>query len=310
MFTLIFRELTALYKNDIYEMQRKCDIDNWYEDLKDYTAKTYFIRLSEEQAMALSDLSYDFIQNNRKFEEIVSDIKIKTIYKKIKAIVNKFPNGFFVRLNSRSPKDSELIMKQGIDRLKKIKKFEPGNLNDKLISKLEARFLGLRLKTAKDCLQVLLDSRRIRNDLEELISFGDLPTIVIREFLDINPLTELRVFVKDRRIVAITQYNYLIISEDLIQNKEKYLNIVYSLFDKIKGKILLNDYIFDIGFLNNNNNNKGNLKPVVIELNPYSIGTSACLFSWREDFQMGKTVPKEVEFRIRTEYLKEEDNYS
>jgi hypothetical protein len=184
------------------------------------------------------------------------------------------------------------------------KNIKPSNINEKIIFGLKARILGMRLKTAKDCLQVLLDSRRIRNDLEELTSFGDIPTILIREFLRIDPLTELRVFVKKRKIVAITQYNHLIVSKDLINNKKEYQNAVNSVYDKIREKIRLNDYIFDIGFLENE---KIPLNPLLIEINPYCVGTSACLFNWRSDFQMGKIAPEEVEFRIRTEYLKEKD---
>jgi hypothetical protein len=102
-----------MYEREIYQMQRECDIDNWYKDLKSITIKTFFLNLNKNESATLLEASHKYSSKNMSFEKILHEPNINSLYIKLKKMTREFPHGFFVRLNSRSPKDSQIIIKRG-----------------------------------------------------------------------------------------------------------------------------------------------------------------------------------------------------
>jgi hypothetical protein len=225
---------------------------------------------------------------------------LRNLVGKLDALLATFPEGAFPRLGTRSPKDSKLIEARGRKflQLENSSRSPPQDFNAELIQKLRAQIAGLRVRTTKELFELFFSSERIRDDLEETLEHGDAPTIVLRAFEDIDPTTELRLFVKNRHIISASQYNYLIMSDCLIQAGEQYMQAARNLHAHIKDRFALFSYILDVGYLGGNP-----AQPRLIEINPFCVGTSACLFSWKEDFSMGENIPSRFEFRVRKQKL-------
>ncbi len=292
-------------EREMYRLQRECDFDRWYEALKDVTMRTEFIPLSMEESGAILEggRSIEGSLMWKQVDKILEQNNLRALAAKLGALIATFPEGAFARLGTRSPKDSKLIEARGMKflQLANSPRSPPQDFNEELIQKLRAQIAGLRVRTTNELFELFFTSERIRDDLEETLEHGDTPTIVLRAFEDIDPTTELRLFVKNRQIIAASQYNYLIRSDLLLHVGEQYLQAARDLHACITDRLTLQSYIFDVGFLGGYPEH-----PRLIEINPYCIGTSACLLSWRDDFAMGTKIPAQFEFRVRTQALKRE----
>ncbi len=265
--------------------------------------RTEFIPLSMKEGRTLFD-EWQLMAGSyreKQVDKVLGQQPLLGLVIKLDKILKTYPEGAFARLGSRSPKDSKLIEERG----GKFFEQDQGpraplrDFNEELTRKLRDQIAGLRVWTSRELFALFFTSERIRDDLEETIEHGDAQTIVLRAFEDIDPTTELRIFVNDRQIVAASQYNHLIVSDHLVNDGQRYLQAARDLHVRITGRLTLVSYIFDVGFL------KGDpTQPRLIEINPYCIGTSACNFSWKEDFGMGTKIPEHFEFRVRTQGLK------
>lgn len=156
-------------------------------------------------------------------------------------------NKVFVRLGSRSPKD--------------IHSFEKG------VSKIQ------------DLLKIFTKSMMISEDLKLCDKINYEPYIFIRKWCSIKKACEFRVFVKDGKLVGISQYNYLdtycyLVKEttrDMIKKQTE------RLLEKILPKINFNTFICDIEFKPTNS------LPLLIEINHYGPLSDPCLFNWEKD---------------------------
>ncbi len=289
-------------ERELYRLQRECDLDRWYEALKDVTMRTEFIPLSMDEGKILLDewqlmaRSY----SEKQVDKVLSQQPLLVLVNKLDKILKTYPEGAFARLGSRSPKDSKLIEERGGKFLEQEQglRAPPLDFNEELTRKLRDQIAGLRVRTSRELFALFFTSERIRDDLEETIEHGDRQTIVLRAFEGIDPTTELRIFVNDRQIVAASQYNHLIVSDRLVHDGQRYLGAARDLHTRITNRVPLRSYIFDVGFLRGDPG-----QPRLIELNPFCVGTSACLFSWKEDFAMGTKIPERFEFRVRTQAL-------
>ncbi len=289
-------------ERELYRLQRECDLDRWYEALKDVTMRTEFIPLSMVEGRTLFD-EWQLMAGSyreKQVDKVLSQQPLLGLVNKLDKILKTYPEGAFARLGSRSPKDSKLIEERGGKFLEQEQgpRAPPLDFNEELTRKLRDQIAGLRVRTSRELFALFFTSERIRDDLEETIENGDRQTIVLRAFEGIDPTTELRIFVNDRQIVAASQYNHLIVSDRLVHDGQQYLLAARDLHARITNRVPLRSYIIDVGFLRGNPG-----QPRIIELNPYCIGTSACLFSWKEDFAMGTKIPERFEFRVRAQAL-------
>ncbi len=289
-------------ERDLYRLQRECDLDRWYDSLKDMTMRTEFIPLSMDEGRIILD-EWQLIAgsfNPAQVDKFLGQEPLQGLVGRMNNLLNTFSDGAFARLGTRSPKDSKLIEERGRKFFEQDQgpRAPPRDFNEDLIRKLRDQIAGLRIRTSRDLFTLFFTSERIRDDLEETIEHGDTQTIVLRAFEEIDPTTELRLFVKDRQIVAASQYNHLIVSDRLVHDGQRYLQATRDLQARVSDRLSLTSYILDVGFLHGNT-----AQPRLIEINPFCVGTSACLFSWKEDFAMGTKSPARFEFRVRTQPL-------
>lgn len=194
---------------------------------------TVFLPLTEAETMNIRDN----IGTVNPGGEIPDGIK-----EKISGIIQReFPDGAFVKMVSRSPKDS-------------------------FIGYIE----GFKCLTGQHAINLLYDSERILDDTYEYSP--EFSCLALRKWVDMSSQLEFRLFIKDRQLQGISQYYYHDYIEQILQKKEALLKEINEKFAEIKGFLPLDDVIVDFFY--------DGSRMLVIECNPYSRFTDPCLFDW------------------------------
>ena len=176
-------------------------------------------------------------------------------------------NEYFLRLNKLSPKDACYFLEDGID--------EEENMTVNTIGRdIEYLHVGASInKTTEHCITVLLHSDRIYCE----IAFDDPDkeqemSVLLLDYQNINYSTETRCFVKDNKLVAVSQYYCDL--KNTYADPQQVCESIQNFFAANK-LTELTSYVFDV-YLDDKN------KVRLIELNPFSHGTDPCLFTWVE----------------------------
>jgi hypothetical protein len=113
------------------------NLETWYEKLKNFTFKTSFLSLSIEDSKSLYNSCNIYYNKN----EIFIDDNLKNIIKKIDYIIKNDFNGIaFIKLSTRSPKDSVTSInneKMKNNFIKKLKNYNPDDKNGHTIAFVE-----------------------------------------------------------------------------------------------------------------------------------------------------------------------------
>jgi hypothetical protein len=164
-----------------------------------------------------------------------------------------------------------------------------------------------------DVFNLLLTSERVYTDLIEAVDAHVLlendqwaTSIILRRWLDnLWQHAEFRVFVYQRRVVAISQYNHLCRFKQLSDNasRDTELQLIALIQPFVEKTVMpkldaekFDNAIVDVALLptnmrsidDDNDNEIGslynyNLEPIVIELNPFATTTGPALFDWTVD---------------------------
>ena len=143
-------------------------------------------------------------------------------------------NGFFAKTSSRSAKDASIFKRDFLEIYKnELTKFsDPSQENSRIIAAL----LALRVTCASDILTMFIISERIYQDMllatEAQNSSDDSfkENIILRPFIPIDIDMEFRGFVFQQRLTCLSQYNYLIYSQCLCQEKDTILEKITYFF--------------------------------------------------------------------------------
>lgn len=180
------------------------------------------------------------------------------------------------------------------------------NVNLQLVALRRAWLDLMKVHSAVAALEICGLSSRCISDIKRAIDHVEqVPWhmhFVVREFLPIPFEFELRGFVFQRRLVALTQYATDIFVESFVSHKQIIENNVCSYFEtQVKPRLDpvpdLEDYILDLVIM------WPDLSSIkVLELNPYTNQTGAGFFDWTIDADLlhGKAP---FLFRVRTEAL-------
>jgi hypothetical protein len=244
---------------DYFEIVKPTYLESWPTELRELSIPQVEIALTLDEAAALGS-------NIRELFELFTEPRgrdISVIRDRVDRAVRQFPNGAFVRLGSRSPKDSWRGIREGFwcwD-------------GEKAISLLT------------DC------SERVAEDLQLAIAAQYEPRIFVREWQDIPPWSEFRCFMRDRQLVGISQYHYLKTKcFPEIEAMAESLRLALShFFQTFRSACHLDTVIFDVFVLPKERVNEA---PVAIgadiwevkllEINPFFALTDPCLFRWNK----------------------------
>lgn len=249
--------------NEYFDAVKPTYIENWPAGLINHSVATVHFPLNAEQVQALIAHNYMTTEDGR-----IPTEEEKRVLKELEAVLDdyivQFPKGAFVRLGSRSSKDS-----------------------------YEAHKKSYRYQNGREAITALCDSERIYDDLHLARANDYAPHLVVREWIKIEPWQEFRAFYKNRKLVGISQYNYLR-REVFPEILELAGAIEWAI--RVKSEIVApllpaDDVVVDYVYKVRQHGNERINEVILLECNPFTAYTDPCLFNWsRDTFQ-------EFEFR-------------
>ncbi len=188
-----------------WEAVDKFSVENWYSHLRKHTFESRFITLNHDDIqylMGISTPEYDHTKLERIFNEVLLEFNNKEA---------------FMRLSTRSPKDSKYLFEEASTLMSNDFAYwrENDNKNQQLVSFVVSMLKAMKIKDGKKIIETIAQSPRVYSDLLSLLSSvnkSDCTTkVILREWHDIRPDHEFRVFVSRRQrkesiVTAISQY--------------------------------------------------------------------------------------------------------
>jgi hypothetical protein len=225
-------------------------IENWPSPLYDLSIPHIDLPLNQDEARALGS-------NIRHFGHWFGSGPAKPldrIAQRLAAALDAFPGGAFVRLGSRSGKDSDF-----------------------------AQACGMRVTSLRGALLMLTDgSERIALDLRCALYLGYEPHIFVREWREIPNWAEFRCFMQDRRLIGISQYDCINLRHvPEIAGQAHGINAaIESFFQEFRQHVHVADVVFDVYLQPGARNDQRSFDVRLLEMNPFCTKTDACLFRW------------------------------
>lgn len=225
-------------------------IENWSATLKTLSLPQTDIPLTLEEARALGLI-------NRKYSRWFGDGTVEPvegIVKRVDLALTNYPEGAFVRLGSRSGKDSDY-----------------------------AHNRGCRVTDGHAAIRMLTEnSHRIAYDLRLALRQNYRPHIFVRQWLEIPAWSEFRCFMKSRKLVGISQYDCKNLGHcpQIADNAERIRIAIENFFESLCAGSHVDDVVFDV-FVKIEEQHPGvPVKVQLLELNPFFHKTDAVLFHW------------------------------
>ena len=242
-----------------FEMVKSTYIENWPVELQRLSIAQVRIPLSKNETCTLGSkiMEYGVVFYER-YRQYISEDRWEGLKERINKELFKFPNGAFIRLGSRSPKDSWTGYKE-----------------------------GFRVTDADKALRLLTDSERIYEDLMLALQEDYLPSLFLRQWIRFEPWQEFRCFMKNRRLAGISQYNYL--HNTVYEQIERYKDTIRwaieeRFFPHFREVSHLDNVIFDVVVFIKERGNERMSEVKLLEINPFFEMTDPCLFNWTEEF--------------------------
>lgn len=234
-------------------------LENWTSELRRLSIAQKDIPLDRDAAIVLG---YHITElGDMYFKKHINNIAVdkrcdimNDLIAKAGMLIVEFPDGVFVRLGSRSPKDSWLGHRE-----------------------------GFKVVSGKKAIALLTDcSERVAEDLSLALANNYLPHIFLRQWIDIEPWQEFRCFMKNRILVGVSQYNYLgnECFEEIVEHKDSIRWAVEMFFEKFRQASHLDDVVFDVFVIKRQRGNEIQWEVKLLEINPFFAMTDPCLFCW------------------------------
>jgi len=282
------------------KISEQTNIENWISRIEDIIIPCLLIDINVQQAQSLVRV-YESTYMNKPALNQEEQETLKQLGQIVESLsVKRFPDclskGFFVRLNTRSPKDARIfskLMKEAIAKdVEKYKREKGKDVDDNaMLSIVYTNFVkNMKVHSGEEAIDILGKSYRIWQDITATLQSkiqsdpnGDSGIkIVVREWAGISPSLEFRGFVYNGTLNAISSYNRVVCWEGVPERKEEIKNLIVSYWDSIKHRFDegLNKFIVDFAILDSN-------EVTIVELNDFNdyegCGAHAELFDWNDD---------------------------
>lgn len=288
------RPVEEIYKPapGFWEAQLPTFMENWPSSLWSISIPSVMLQLTNEETRVLGSMIWELGEGFDVSD--VPEVRRTEIRNKIvdwmNTQINSFPEGYaFVRLNSRSPKDS---MYWGCHK------------DDDLDGKVRSGEEALR--------RLISCSERVYEDLQRDLAMNYPAYIVLRQWVNLESWQEFRCFQKNGKLVGISQYYYrhgalpeITRNHAGIQwaieqfHKREFLpavranealeNVVFDVYVIRKERDLSNPFSpRDPHFPRGAEQISGNLvrwEVKLLEINPFFHLTDPCLFDWNKSEQ-------------------------
>eukprot|EP01122_Echinamoeba_exundans_P015346 TRINITY_DN7238_c0_g1_i1.p1 TRINITY_DN7238_c0_g1~~TRINITY_DN7238_c0_g1_i1.p1 ORF type:complete len:359 (-),score=61.52 TRINITY_DN7238_c0_g1_i1:115-1164(-) len=278
------------------------DVDRWYEKLQDITFKTEFAPVYRFEAEAIT-CSY---QRGKSKLTDAQKAALEKLEGRLEKLIEKFPQGAFVRLSTRSPKDAVLLSPKLYENLEKFINDETEDPNADTVAWYKAAVHTMKVTSGAEAVALLCSSGRSNTDLTAAIDANkskdegedvelDDMHLIVREWTCVEPQMEFRGFCYKRKLRAVCQYFTSCYFPETVENKNEIAKTLVKFFRKsIKDRIPFDNCVIDFAIMPDG--------PRVVEFNPWYIRTGPVMFKWLDDIQLLKHGnpggPEGLEFRI------------
>lgn len=237
-----------------WDRARKTFLDHWPVRLHALSFRSTQIPLTPAEAKAMGSQIPELGEQFYPVEENCIEL-CDGIVAKLDDAAAGYPDGFFVRLNSRSPKDA---LQWGV------------RDSEKLING--------RLKTGHDAFRLMtMYSSRICDDLLAHTSMGWPCSIWLREGTNIPAWSEFRCFAHMGKLVGISQYFYREVFPEIARNADAIEKAIVAFYEeKFRPVCPVDTVIFDVYATPSSEGFSIRL----IEINPFDPLTDPCMFQW------------------------------
>jgi hypothetical protein len=225
-------------------------LESWPESLLALAISHVHLRLTPEEAGALAGSPPLWRERL-----VATDPKgLHTIAAKVQEVLEGAQQGGFVRLGSGSPKDSTLF-----------------------------RYHHGRARTAVMALKFLQTSPRTRAHLSRLTELGHSIHLFVRRWEQILPWQEFRCFMRDRRLVGISQIAHQGDEPDysLASTAEKITQTLQVFFANVAQASHLGSAVFDV-LCDAGAGDGAPSRVYLLDANPWGPSSDACLFDWEK----------------------------
>lgn len=267
-------------------------MDEWYEDLKDFTFKTFMIPLSVDEAKVFCQIHKRYEAKDTYEISVEEKEKLSNLKSQVEKSLKTFGDKAFIKMSSRSPKDVTNERFDGICKkeLEKVKDLTDNNQRCWAI--LRSSLMLLQVTSSDQVLDLLIRSDRVYEDFQEEFKREKFSiSIILREWMDIEVDLEFRGFVYQGKLNAISQYNCSCFFLNVVEQKSELQKKIFEFFDNVQPKIkgiCDGNLILDFCIVKD--------QVYFIELNTFDIASQACLFSWKNEMKLLKEGP--FEFRL------------
>ena len=267
-------------EEDYYRLLRETYFEDYYDLIKDFTFKSDIRILSLEEIRTVLQANKEFTETGSSDTVDLTSVENK-IDESIAAIreVTGSECKVFVRFSSRSPKDAIYLLEAFPTLIQE--KLQELNSTD-IYAKLHAFYMAsteiLAISSGSEAVDLFRKSSRIVGDLEHCLEVSEPMNLIVREFVQFPVKNELRGFVYQGSLTALTQYNRTCYFPDQLETKAEVEEKVHTF---MKGFIvamrsLLESFVVDIVV-----DTAGQVW--VVEVNPFGELADSCLFSWTKD---------------------------
>lgn len=203
------------------------------------------------------------------------DPAVAALHAALVPLVADAPDGVFVRMSTRSAKDCLLKPTDGG---------------------------SLRVTDAATATRMLCSSDRVASDVRRFAQSGGSlpqPAVVVRPFVRLVSWSELRVFVSEGTVTAISQYATNVVApQPLVEFEGAVRALCGEVLERLPPAASV---VIDVGMVADHGGGGGDDGATtwrVIELNPFGRATGGCHFSWGIDGDVLRNGP--FEFRVTT----------
>ena len=267
-------------EEDYYRLLRETYFEDYYDLIKDFTFKSDIRILSLEEIRTVLQANKEFTETGSSDTVDLTSVENK-IDESIAAIreVTGSECKVFVRFSSRSPKDAIYHLDAFPTLIQE--KLQELNSTD-IYAKLHVFYMAsteiLAISSGSEAVDLFRKSSRIVGDLEHCLEVSEPMNLIVREFVQFPVKNELRGFVYQGSLTALTQYNRTCYFPDQVETKAEVEEKVHTF---MKGFIvamrsLLESFVVDIVV-----DTAGQVW--VVEVNPFGELADSCLFSWTKD---------------------------
>lgn len=256
---MLWREVVDSRTNDYvrrwmrhFQTLRATSIERWIQPLAAVSLPTWVHPLTAAERDLLVDEHWRRLTERpghepEEFEQVLEALE-KDI---LEAQEESDVGAAFVRLGTRAPLDSPIFIEG-----------------------------SLQVDGGAEALEVLLQSERVFDDLCLMQECGYAPAVVVRPWLELDAGTELRAFIRDRRLVGLSQRIVDRVHPELVARAPELEDAVKRRCAELEQRWPLDDLVVD--FVVTDDGAK------LVDLHPFLPWTDPGLFSWDQSFDRYK----------------------